>query len=168
MHTVIYALVTVPDQVEDSEDEAFKQANLVFDQLVGVGMYNDVVFHYYDTFESNTSAVSGSARWGELPAVSPIDSEKGARLLYNGWKATLDSFENTLSDVRKQLDAFSDEEIMADKNYVRFNMRSLGEYEGPDIKLYSGDIGSIRCRKDLDYVLSETENTWIVPADVHY
>jgi len=44
----------------------------------------------------------------------------------------------------------------------------VGAYEGPSIYLYDQYGNGIRDPDQLDRVLDESDDRWIVPADVHY
>jgi hypothetical protein len=163
MHMLIYALVEAP-----SQDAALSNATTVFDRLVGARAQSQAVFDYYTTFDDTSATVSGPARFGDLPVATRVDSEAGQALLERGWAATKQEFERHLERVREGLDQYSVEEIMRDEDLVRHACHQLGAYEGSTIFLYDEHATGIRHRDQLDRVLADTDDCWIVPADVHY
>ncbi|EMA27513.1 hypothetical protein [Haloarcula japonica] len=163
MHMVIYALVE-----ESTHDDALASGKSVFDRLVGADPHAGAVFDYHVTFDKEDTSVAGKARWGELPTAAPVDSDAGQDLLERGWEATKEEFERNLERVREALDELSDEEIMRDEDLARHAFHQVGAYDGPTIFLYNEYANGIRHREQLDRVLEESEELWIVPADVHF
>ena len=163
MHMVIYALVE-----ESTHEDALATGKTVFDRLVGADPHAGAVFDYHVTFDEEDTSVAGKARWGELPTAAPIDSDDGQDLLERGWEATKEEFERNLDRVREALDELSDEEIMRDEDLARHAFHQVGAYDGPTIFLYNEHANGIRHREQLDRVLEESEDLWIVPADVHF
>jgi len=111
MHMVIYALVEASTQ-----NDALATGKTVFDRLVGADPHSSAVFDYYVSFDEENTTVAGKARWGDLPAASPVDSDDGQDLLDQGWEATKEEFERNLERVKEAIDELSDEEIMRDEN----------------------------------------------------
>lgn len=163
MHMVIYALVEA-----STEDEALSTGKAVFERLVGADPHACAVFDYFVTFDDEDTTVAGKARWGDLPIAVVVDSEKGQELLERGWEATKAEFERNLDQVREALDELSSEEIMRDENLARHAFHQVGAYDGPTIFLYNEYANGIRHREQLDRLLEESEDLWIVPADVHF
>ncbi|MFD1687487.1 hypothetical protein [Halobellus litoreus] len=163
MHMVIYALVE-----ESTHDDALATGKTVFDRLVGADPHTSAVFDYHVTFDEEDTSVAGKARWGEWPTAAPVDSDAGQDLLERGWEATKEEFERNLERVREALDELSDEEIMRDEDLARHAFHQVGAYDGPTIFLYNEYANGIRHREQLDQVLEESEELWIVPADVHF
>lgn len=163
MHKLIYALVEA-----STADEALVAGKDVFQQLVGADPHSRAVFDYYVTFEKSDTTVAGKARWGDLPTAAPINSEDGQELLDRGWEATEAEFERNLERVKEALEEYSDEEIMRDEGLARHAFHQVGAYEGPTIALYDEHATGIRHREQLDRLLEDSENLWIVPADVHF
>jgi len=162
MHKIIYALVEA-----STEDEAVAAGKQAFDRLVGVRPPSDAVFDYYVTFDES-STVAGQSRWGERPTAAPVDSEAGQELLEEGWETTKSAFETNLQAVKDALNELSDEEIMRDKDLCRYAFQRVGAAKGPDIALYEEHGCGIHDRTQLDRLLDESDNLWIVPADVHF
>ena len=162
MHMLIYALVEASTQ-----DEALASGKAVFDRLVGADTHSCAVFDYYVTFDKEDTTVAGKARWGNLPIASSIASDDGQELLNRGWNATKNEFERNLQRVKEALDELSTEEIMRDENLARHAFHQVGAYDGPTIFLYTEHATGIRHREQLNRVLEESEDLWIVPADVH-
>ena len=160
---IIYALVEAPTQ-----HDALVEGKAVFDRLVGANHHACAVFDYYCTFDEEDTTVAGKARWGDLPTAAPVDSDDGQNLLHRGWNATKEEFERSLDRVKEALDELSDEEIMRDEDLARHAFHQVGEYDGPTIFLYNEYANGIRHREQLDRVLEESEELWIVPADVHF
>jgi len=121
-----------------------------------------------EAFASNFSSVAGKAQWDDLPVVATVESDDGQKLLERGWEATKSEFERNLDRVRDALEELSDEEIMRDDGLARHAFHQVGAYDGPTIFLYDEHASGIRHRDHLDRILDESENLWIVPADVHY
>ena len=163
MHIVIHALVEA-----STEEEAVDAGKTVFDQLVGVDPYATPVFDYYVCFDEDETTVAGSARWGDLPTAAPVDAPEGQELLERGWTATEEQFERNLERVKDALDELSDAEIMANVDLARHAFHQVGAYEGPTVFLYDEFRNGIRHRGRLDGILEESEELWIVPADVHF
>ena len=163
MHMVIYALVE-----GSTHDDALATGKTVFDRLVGTDPHASAVFDYYVTFYENDTTVAGKARWGDLPTAAPIDSDDGQDLVERGWEATKEEFERNLERVKQALDEISDEEIMRDEDLARHAFHQVGAYDGLTIFLYNEYANGIRHREQLDRILEESEELWIVPADVHF
>ena len=163
MHMVIYALVEA-----STHDDALATGKTVFDRLVGADPHSCAVFDYFVTFEQDDTTVAGTARWGEFPTAAPVDSATGQDLLDRGWEATKGEFERNLDRVKEAIDELSSEEIMRDENLARHAFHQVGAYDGPTIFLYTEHANGIRHREQLDRVLEESEELWIVPADVHF
>ncbi|WP_257300565.1 hypothetical protein [Haloarchaeobius sp. FL176] len=163
MHMVIHALVEASTQ-----EDALATGKTVFDRLVGAVLHANPVFDYYVTFDEDGTTVSGTARWGQLPVAAPVDSAAGEKLLKRGWNATKEEFQRNLDRVKEALDEHSDEEIMRDTDLARHAFHQVGAYDGPTVFLYDEHASGIRHRDKLDRLLDESEDLWIVPADVHY
>ena len=103
-----------------------------------------------------------------MPTAAPVDSDDGQDLLERGWEATKEEFERNLDRVKEAIDKHSDEEIMRDEDLARHACHQVGAYKGPTIFLYTEDATGIRHRGQLDQLLAESEELWIVPADVHF
>jgi hypothetical protein len=163
MHMVIYTLVEA-----STHDDALATGKTVFDHLVGADPHADAVFDYFVTFDEEDTTVAGKARWGDLPTTAPVDSDDGQDLLDRGWEATKEEFERNLERVKEAIDELSDEEIMRDEDLARHAFHQVGAYDGPTIFLYTEHASGIRHREQLDRILEESEDLWIVPADVHF
>ena len=163
MHMVIYTLVEA-----STHDDALATGKTVFDRLVGADPHAGAVFDYYVTFDEEDTAVAGKARWGDLPTTAPVDSDDGQDLLDRGWEATKEEFERNLERVKEAIDELSDEEIMRDEGLARHAFHQVGAYDGPSVFLYDQHATGIRHREQLDRLLEESEDLWIVPADVHF
>lgn len=163
MHTLIYSLVEA-----SAEDEALAAGTGVFNRLVGAVPHAGAVFDYYVTFDEEDTTVAGKARWGDLPVAAPVESETGQELLDRGWEATEGEFQRNLDRVTEGLEELSDKEIMRDEDLVRHAFHQVGAYDGPSIFLYDKHGCGIRHRGQLDRVLEEHDECWIVPADVHF
>ena len=163
MHMVIYTLVEA-----STRDDALATGKTVFDRLVGAVPHAGAVFDYYVTFDEGETTVAGSARWGDLPVAASVESDKGEELLERGWEATKEEFQRNLDRVKEALEERSDEEIMRDENLARHAFHQVGAYDGPSIFLYDEHGSGIRNRGQLDRILDESDDLWIVPADVHF
>jgi len=163
MHMVIFALVEA-----STEDEALAAGSGVFNRLVGAVPHAGAVFDYYVTFNEEDTTVAGKARWGDLPIAAPVTADEGQALLDRGWAATEVEFQRNLDRVKEGLEELSDEEIMRDDDLVRHAFHQVGAYNGPSIFLYDEYGSGIRHRGQLDRILEESEDLWIVPADVHF
>ena len=163
MHIVIYALVE-----ESTHDDALATGKAVFDRLVGADAHAGAVFDYYVTFDDDETTVTGTARWGGLPVAAPVDSNEGKELLERGWEATEDEFQRNLNRVKEALNDLSDEAIMRDEDLARHAFHQVGAYDGPSVFLYDEHGSGIRHRGQLDRILDESDDLWIVPADIHY
>lgn len=163
MHMVIYALVEA-----STRDDAVATGKVVFDRLVGADPHAGAVFDYYVTFDQEGTRVAGNARWGDLPVAARVDSDEGSELLERGWNATKKEFQRNLNRVREALDELSDDEIMRDEDLARLAFHQVGAYDGPSIFLYDEHGCGIRHRDQIDCIVDESNNLWIVPADVHF
>lgn len=163
MHMVIYALVEA-----STHDDALATGKTVFDRLVGTDPHSSAVFDYYVTFDQEDTSVAGKARWGDLPPSTPIDSNDGQDLLDRGWEATKGEFERNLERVKEAINELSEEEIMRDEDLARHAFHQVGAYDGPTVFLYTEHAIGIRHREQLARILEESEDLWIVPADVHF
>ena len=163
MHIVIYALVEA-----STHNDALATGKTVFDRLIGADPHASAVFDYYVTFDENDTTVASKARWGDLPTAAPIDSDDGQDLVGRGWEATKEEFERNLERVKEALDELSDGEIMRDEDLARHAFHQVGACDGPTIFLYNEYANGIRHREQLDRILEESEELWIVPADVHF
>jgi len=163
MHMVIYTLVEA-----STRDDALATGKTVFDRLVGAVPHAGAVFDYYVTFDEESTSVAGTARWGDLPVAASVESNEGEELLERGWDATKEEFQRNLDRVKEALDERSDEEIMRDEDLARHAFHQVGAYDGPSVPLYDEHGSGIRHRGQLERILEESENLWIVPADVHF
>ena len=163
MHMVIYTLVEA-----STRDDALATGKTVFGRLVGAVPHAGAVFDYYVTFDEESTSVAGTARWGDLPVVASVESNEGEELLERGWEATKEEFQRNLDRVKEALDEHSDEEIMCDEDLARHAFHQVGAYDGPSVFLYDEHGSGIRHRGQLDRILDESDDLWIVPADVHF
>ncbi len=163
MHMVIYSLVEA-----STEDDALATGKTVFDRLVGAVPHAGTVFDYHVAFDKEETSVAGTARWGDLPVAAPVESDEGEELLERGWEATEEEFQRNLDRVKEALGELSDEEIMRDEDLARHAFHQVGAYDGPSVFLYDEHASGIRHRGQLDRILDESEELWIVPADVHF
>ena len=163
MHIVIYTLVEA-----STRDDAVATGKAVFDRLVGANPHAGAVFDYFVTFDQEGTTVAGKARWGDLPVAARVNSDEGQDLLERGWEATKKEFERNLDRVKEALDELSDEEIMRDEDLARHAFHQVGAYDGPSIFLYDEHGCGIRHRSQLDRIVGESDDLWVVPADVHF
>ena len=169
MHTLIYALVPSTDEFPESPEEmALATATHAFDKLVGIGDYSSQVFDYYTTFDDNTSRCSGPTRYGDLPMAVGLDSDEGQRMLQEAWESTVSDFKNNLQRIREFLDELDDDEIMNNVASSRRAIEHTARRSGPGVSLYDEHGRGITTQADLDYILENEDDLWIVPADVHY
>ena len=119
MHQIIHAIV----DAQTKEDALGVARGSVFDRLVGATRNSRREFDYYVTFDEEDTTVAGKARWGDLPIAARLNSEEGWELLARGWNATKAEFERNLQQVRDGLADLSDEQIMADTNFVAITVR---------------------------------------------
>ena len=154
----------------------------ILDRLCG----EDRFFDYYTTFDNDTSRMSGKARWGNLPAISKVDSKEGKKLIDEGMEKTKRDFLEGLKIVRRVLKKKTDINIFKsryDKDMVKHRFWKLGQYEGDCVWVYDNDGSGIREFKHLKNVLNKWEclyekrkkenpykgmDIWVVPVDVHY
>jgi len=162
MHMVIYSLVEA-----STEDEALSTGKTVFDRLVGADPHAGARLRLPRDVRRGGYVRCGKARWGELPTAAPSTPMTAKDLLERGWKATKEEFERNLDRVKEAIDE-PDEEIMRDEDLARHAFHQVGAYDGPAIFLYTEHGTGIRHRGQLDRLLEESEELWIVPADVHF
>jgi len=162
MHMVIYALVEASTQ-----NDALATGKTVFDRLVGADPHSSAVFDYYVSFDEENTTVAGKARWGDLPAASPLTRTMDRTYSTKGGKRRKKSSSANLERVKEAIDELSDE-IMRDENLSRHAFHQVGAYDGPSVFLYDQHATGIRHRGQLDRLLEESEDLWIVPADVHF
>lgn len=160
MHTLIHILVEASDQ-----SEALEAGEDALDVLTGE-MEEPAVFDDFRMFSSNKGREDAVDEWGDLPPAVPLASTEGQQLLDRGWTETEEEFHRNLEIVRAAFDELSDEEIMRDVHDVRLAFYRLGILEGPPIHLYDRFGYGIRSQEQLDKILDEYEDTWIVPGGV--
>ncbi|ELZ32443.1 hypothetical protein C474_06467 [Halogeometricum pallidum JCM 14848] len=156
------------DEDVSTHDDALATGRTVFDRLVGSDLCSCAVFDYYVTFEEGDTTVAGKARWGDLPTAVPVDSDDGQDLLERGWEATKQEFEHNLERVEEAINELSDKEIMRDEDLARHAFHQVGAYDGPTVFLYNEYANGIRHHEQLDRIIEESKELWIVPADVHF
>lgn len=93
MHQIIYAVVTGTDK-----EDALGRGKHVFDTLTRP-RHNSAVFDYYTAFDEDGNSVSGEDRWGEHPAVVPLDSATGTEWVEDGIKSTRNQLSDALDTV---------------------------------------------------------------------
>lgn len=158
----IYAIVEA-----SSEENALDQATEVFEPLIGEKREPGTVFdglQLYTQTDNEDVRQSGSE---DLPAAAPVDSDVGHEMLERGWEATMEKFERTLDEAEDALENLSVEEIQQNKDSARQTFHRLSATEGPMIFLYHRQ-GGIRDRQQLEKLLDDSDDLWIVPANVHY
>jgi len=57
---------------------------------------------------------------------------------------------------------------MRDEDLTRHAFHQVGAYDGPSIFLYDEHGCGIRHRDQLDRIIDESDDLWVVPADVHF
>jgi len=62
------------------------------------------VFDYYVSFDEENTTVAGKARWGDLPAASPLTRTMDRTYSTKGWEATKEEFERNLERVKEAID----------------------------------------------------------------
>lgn len=136
-------------------------------------------FDYWTTFDEENTTVSGKARYGELPPIVELSSEKGQKLLKDGMKATKKDILKGIKEIRKAFEEKTDEEIyntLEDEYTVRAQMDNLGRFISPtywvyDITVYShfDRVGNEKSlQRTLDHAEKHNNKLWIIPVDVHY
>jgi len=163
MHMVIYALVEASTQ-----NDALATGKTVFDRLVGSGSTFIRRVRLLCVLRRGEHDGCGQGSMGRFTGRIPVDSDDGQDLLDQGWEATKEEFERNLERVKEAIDELSDEEIMRDENLSRHAFHQVGAYDGPSVFLYDQHATGIRHRGQLDRLLEESEDLWIVPADVHF
>ena len=183
MHMVIRVIVGAEDDVE-----ALEKAKETLDTIVERG-----VFDYYTTFDMDGHDVSGKDRWGNLPVVESIESEKGKELLEEGMKYNYKHFEEAITKVRKVLDRYNNDELfeefcvheevaaklsdeteqeLRDLHMAHYWLASAGMHHPWDTYLWSDEGEPIENRHTLEYIIEaykkEKEKIFIVPSDVHH
>ncbi|WIV68893.1 hypothetical protein [Natrialbaceae archaeon AArc-T1-2] len=160
---VIYTLVEA-----STRNDAVATGKAVLDRLVRADPHGGTVFDYFVTFDQEGSTVAENARWGDSPVATRVDSDEVQEPLERGWDATKSKFQRNLKRVREALDKLSDDEIMRNRGLARHAFHQVGAYDGPSIFLYDECGCGIWHRGQLDRVLEESEELWIVPVDVHF
>jgi len=147
----------------------------VFDRLVGADPHSSAVFDYYVSFDEENTTVAGKARWGDLPAASPLTRTMDGTYSTKGGKRRKKS-SSAIERVKEAIDELSDE-IMRDENLSRHAFHQVGAYDqGPFGRSFDRAIGvpvrSARDRHPPSWTAGSTprreKNLWIVPADVHF
>ena len=165
MHMVIRAIVPGEDR-----REALDNAHEVFQSLVDRGH-----FDYYATFDDSFAR----ERWGNIPAVVPVESKQGKQLIDEAINSTKRDFCEALDNIRSALAMATNEELFEERlsegkkgkldPLFRYYCYCIGQYAGPYIWLYDRYGEGIRNSKDLKWDLERNnEKLWVVPADVHY
>lgn len=172
MHQLIHGLVYA-----ESPDHALNEAKRdVFTPLVEQNL-----FDYFVTFDQDGLGVSGSDRWGELPAAASAESSQGRQLIEHGWEATVDEYERGFDRLQEFLDKYEPEKFWTDGDvhgeYV-LDFHHLGQFKGEATFLYDQHGEGIRDRNHLERVENywedlgsqqyENLDLYVVPADVHF
>lgn len=121
-----------------TERDALSKAKAAFDELVES---DTNIIDYYATFEEEGLGVAGVDRWGDLPAAAPVNSPDGEILVDSAWKES--------NDTEK----------------ITFHLDEASEENG--VVLFDETGTHITDRETLDSFLGH-DDSWIVPADVHY
>lgn len=124
----------------ETEEEALSAGNDVFQKLVDC---NHTLFDYYVTFDERKARSAGKGRWDELPAAAKIQSEPGRQLVERGWES-----------VRKR----------REKNFNRLGEPSAFE----EVIFYDSNGNGIWNREQFNKLTTESDNLWIIPADLHF
>lgn len=168
---IIRAIVYAKDK-----DEALQKAYGIFEGMCGEGRD----FDYYRMFrkEDAGTGVSGSDRWGELPAVSEVTSKEGKKLVDEGIKYTKQRFMEAIKKVREGIEKYTDDELFEEKDRLdimfKYYCNCIGQYSGPEIFLYDDDGSGIRSERELKDALNQYGKpnkelkVYVVPADVHH
>lgn len=185
-HMIIRILVYA-----DSEEDAFNEAQNVFDSLCGDGAGS--AFDYYNTFDG----ASAIERWGEIEPVTKICLDFGSKEcgkcverfhcyttqmnteLEKAMQETKRDFLEELGEVKKYLATHTDDQLF-EEDWFKFHCSQVGQDSGPQVRLYDQDSEGIRTHKHLDNVLNKwgrggkpdpelrDKSLYLIPADVHY
>lgn len=174
MHLIIYAVVTGTDK-----EDALGRGKHVFDTLTRP-RHNSAVFDYYTAFDEDGNSVSGEDRWGEHPAVVPLDSATGTEWAEDGIESTRDQLSDALDTVAAGMtDSESDDteasftgDVDITRNFqFKYACLKIGRDRGLPYRVYDQNGDSIASLDELEHIRSsETDsdtNLWVVPADVH-
>jgi len=101
MHMLIAFIVYA-----NSEDEAFKLAYNLAEELVSKG-----IFDYCLSFKNNYAI----SRWGKIPPVLEANSKQGEKLIERLMDRTWNEFKANIQVIRKLLKNFTDEEIFEEE-----------------------------------------------------
>lgn len=82
--------------------------------------------------------------------------------------ATQEKFQQRLTEIEDALDTLDEVQIMKDFDQVRQIFHQVELYDCSLILLSNKYGVGIRNRNDLRRILEESDDLWIVPADVHY
>ena len=178
MHMTIAIIVFAGDSVTASAE-----ANTVIDGLTG----EDKSFDYGTSFvEIQWEGMAGIARWGLYPPVVKADSENGKKLIYRRMGYMKEGFKENITQLRERLRIYSDEALFETEDFdkdIRYICNCLGEYRGPEIWLYDGELEGIRNTHDLKNRLNKWkvlyedkkqsnphkyDDVWVIPYDVHH
>ncbi len=183
MHMLIYVLVNASDV-----DEALELAECAADALCGDG---PKPFDYRVNFKEDGQGVAGKDRFGALPYALQVDTERfpcedktGLEQINRAMEGNRKAFLDHIKTLREMLAAYTDEELFGgdvfakarcsdSPMYFRYYCASLGQFQGPNIRLYDQVGTGIRTPRDLEDIMSYRfhwgdKPLWAVPFDVHY
>ena len=169
--------------------EARTKAEEVVNELVNNGVFD------YGVFFDEESPVAGKARWGPLPVATPYNSRVGKRLIKQGIRYTWNEFYDGYRNLKRCLRKYTarelfEEKILSKRNSIRKVMEKITNKKNSDFfyldlwleqmlrknqncYVYAYQWGRIKSNSALErlfkfYKLSEREEWWVVPVDVHY
>ena len=134
-------------------------------------------YDYFVTFEEDepTNGVAGKDRFGDLPAAVEADSEKGQKLVEEGWESQKKAYEKALEKIKnffESTDNTMDIVETTQDGLIRHQMMKLGRYRGYPVFFYDHSGSGLTTRDDLDSALeapnTENQKIWVVPADIHF
>lgn len=156
MHYLIRVIVKAENQT-DANDEARR---LLYDLVEGgeFDWFNELPEH---------------SRWQDCWKPLRLTTKKAMTLINSAMADQLTDFNNGMAAVREMLSRYSDEQIFneqfdrtSDKQYLsRYCLTQVGGHHGGYI--FADDWGSIVNQRELDMLLKDKADWWVVPVDCH-
>ena len=158
MHYLVRLIVKA-----DNVDEANNQADSVMMDLVE--------WREFDWFHTSADG----SRWPDCWKPVHLSTKKGRDMAQDAMKGQLAEFSQAIATIRLMLEQYSDEQIFNEdfkqdiaRHYLsRYQFSRASGYHGNTCQLYDTDGCAITSQRELDLLLKDTKDLWVVQVDCH-